>query len=136
MAFGGDAPRPPFLPISHLWLPLISNFAFLAMHRLYVRFRPDRMTICCFFLNEYTFLDLLRRDGLVVNTSDSGSRDRRVVSLIKTYLPPPPPKKKKKVLVIPRKRWLRPSMTEKLFNGALNIKPKKERKFLDLRENK
>ena len=55
---------------------------------------------------------------------DSGSRgrgfephsDRRVVSLSKTYLPP-------KVLVIPRKRWLRPNMTETLFTGTLSIKP-------------
>ena len=71
------------------------------------------------------------RGGLVVNTSD-GSRGRgfephsgrRVVSLSKTYLPPPPPqKKKKKVLVIPRKRWLRPDMTEKLLTGTLSIKP-------------
>ena len=56
------------------------------------------------------------RPGLVVNTSDSGTRGQgfepylgsRVVSLSKTYLLP-------KVLVIPRKRWLRPNMTEKLF---------------------
>ena len=27
-----------------------------------------------------------------------------------------------KVLVIPRKRWLRPNMTEKLFTGMLRIK--------------
>ena len=58
--------------------------------------------------------------------SDSGSRGRgfephsgrRVVSLSKAYLPP------KKVLVIPRKRWLRPNMTEKLVTGTLSIKPK------------
>ena len=62
--------------------------------------------------------------GLVVNTSDSGSRGRwfepdsgrRVLSLSKTYLP-------QKVLVIPRKQWLRPNMTEKLFTGMLSIKP-------------
>ena len=64
----------------------------------------------------------------MVNTSDSGSRGRgsSVVSLSKTYLFPPPPKKKKKkkkVLVIPRKRWLRPNMTEILFAGTLSIKP-------------
>ena len=55
----------------------------------------------------------------MVNTSDSGSKGRgfephsgrRVVSLSKTYL-----------LVIPRKRWLRPNMTEKLFTGTLSIK--------------
>ena len=64
------------------------------------------------------------RGGLVVNTLDSGSRGpgfephsgHGVVSLSKTYLPP-------KVLVIPRKRWLRPNMTEKLFTGMLSIKP-------------
>ena len=62
---------------------------------------------------------------LVVNTSDSGSRGRgfelhsgcRVVSLSKTYLPP------QKVLVIPKKRWLHPNMTEKLVTGTLSIKP-------------
>ena len=66
------------------------------------------------------------RGGLVVNTLDSGSRGRgfehhsgrRVVSLSKTYLPP-----KVHVLVIPRKRWLHPNMTEKLFTGTLSIKP-------------
>ena len=49
--------------------------------------------------------------------SDSGARGRgfnphsvrRVVSLSKLHLPP------KKVLEIPRKRWLRPDMTEKLL---------------------
>ena len=35
----------------------------------------------------------------------------RVVSLSKIHLPP------KKVLVITRKRWLRPDMTEKLLTG-------------------
>ena len=52
--------------------------------------------------------------------SDSGARGRgfdshsgrRVVSLSKIHLP------HKKVLVIPRKRLLRPDMTEKLFTGA------------------
>ena len=61
----------------------------------------------------------------MVNTSDSGSRGRGfkphlgccVVSLSRTYLPP------KKVLVIPRKRWLHPNMTEELFTGTLSIKP-------------
>ena len=45
---------------------------------------------------------------------------RRAVSLSKTYLPP-------KVLVIPRKRWLSPNMTEKLFTGTLSIKPNNNR---------
>ena len=30
-----------------------------------------------------------------------------------------------KVLVIPRKRWLSPNMTEKLFTGALSVKQTK-----------
>ena len=71
------------------------------------------------------------RNGLVVNTSDSGSRGRgfethsgrHVVSLSKTYLPPPPPPPPPpQVLVILRKRWFRPNMTEKLFSGTLSIK--------------
>ena len=37
---------------------------------------------------------------------------RGVVSLSKIHLPP------KKVLVIPRKRWLCPDMTEKLLTGT------------------
>ena len=69
------------------------------------------------------------RGGLVVNTSDSGSRGRGfephsgrgVVSLSKTYLPP-------QVLVIPRKRWLRPNMTENLFTRTLSIKPNQKTK--------
>ena len=60
----------------------------------------------------------------VYNTSDSASiglgfephSGRRVVSLSKTCPP-------QKVLVIPRKRWLRPNITEKLFTGTLSIKP-------------
>ena len=40
--------------------------------------------------------------------------------------PPPPPPKKKKVLAIPRKRLLRPNMTEKLFTGTLRIKQTKK----------
>ena len=52
--------------------------------------------------------------------SDSGARGRgfnpqsgrHVVSLSKIHLPP------KKVLVIPRKRWLCPDMTEKLLTGT------------------
>ena len=60
--------------------------------------------------------------GLVVNASDSGSRGRgsrptRVKQCCVleqgTYSP--------KVLVIPRKLWLRPNMTEKLFTGTLRI---------------
>ena len=46
---------------------------------------------------------------------------RRVVSLIKTlYFP--------KVLVIPRKRWLRPEMTEQLLTGTLNLNSNKQTK--------
>ena len=52
--------------------------------------------------------------------SDSRARGRgfdphsgcRVVSLSKIHLPP------KRVLVIPRKWWLRPDMTEKLLTGT------------------
>ena len=50
----------------------------------------------------------------MVNASDSG-RVKLVVSLSKAHLLP------KKALVIPRKRWLCPNMTEKLFTGTLRI---------------
>ena len=53
--------------------------------------------------------------------SDSGARGRgfetylrRVVFLSKTLYSP-------KVMVIPRKRWLRPDVTEKLLTGTLNL---------------
>ena len=60
--------------------------------------------------------------------SDSGERGRgfepqsgrRVVSLSKIHLPP------QKVLVIPRKRWLRPAMTEKLLTGTYILNPNKQ----------
>ena len=54
--------------------------------------------------------------------SDFGARGmgfdtylRRVVSLSKDTFTP------RKVLAIPRKRWLRPDMTEKLLTGTLSI---------------
>ena len=58
--------------------------------------------------------------------SDSGARGRgfdtyrrRVVSLSKTLYSP-------KVLVnLPRKRWLRPDMTEKLLTGTLSLNTNK-----------
>ena len=66
--------------------------------------------------------------------SDSGARGRgfytylrRVVSLSKDTFTP------RKVLVIPRKRWLRPDMTEKLFTGTLSLnktKPKQTQESL------
>ena len=59
----------------------------------------------------------------MVNASDSGSRGRGssptrvkpccVLEQATIIL--------QKVLVIPRKRWLRPNMTEKLFTGTLRI---------------
>ena len=51
------------------------------------------------------------RDGLVVNASETGFRGRGFK----------PHSGQNKVLVIPRKRWLRPNMTEKLFTGTLRI---------------
>ena len=70
----------------------------------------------------YDHICLGGRTGLMVRASDSGSGDPgsilgRVgvfVSLSKRHLLP------KKVLVIPRNRWLRLNMTEKLFTGTLN----------------
>ena len=47
---------------------------------------------------------------------------RRVVSLGKINLP------SKKVLVIPRKRWLRPDMTEKIVDWDVKPQPKQTNK--------
>ena len=63
------------------------------------------------------------RGSLVVNASDSGSRGRgfephsgqTVLCPSARHIYSP------KVLVIPRKRWLCPNMTEKLFTGTLRI---------------
>ena len=51
---------------------------------------------------------------------------RRVVSLSQTLYSP-------KVLVIPRKQWLRPDMTEKLLTGMLSLNTTKTNKFLPVR---
>ena len=96
--------------------PIFHNFK----HLFYKTAWPIKTKFCVFSMGRGW-----GHVGLVVNTSDSRSRGqgfeprsgRRVVSLSKTYLSP------KKVLVIPRKRWLRPNMTEKLFTGTLSIKP-------------
>ena len=60
----------------------------------------------------------------MINASDSGSRGRgfephsgqTVLCPWARHIYSP-----KKVLVIPKKRWLRPNMTEKLFTGTLRI---------------
>ena len=63
--------------------------------------------------------------------SDSGARGRgfhtylrRVVSLSKNTF------NLRKVLVIPRKRWLRPDMTGKLLIGTLSINTNKQKNLL------
>ena len=57
------------------------------------------------------------------NASDSGSRGRRFEPHSgQTVLCPRARRiSSPKVLVIPRKRWPRPNMTEKLFTGTLRI---------------
>ena len=63
------------------------------------------------------------RGGLVVNASDYGSRGRGFEPHCgQTVLcPSARPIYSSKALVIPRKRWLRPHMTEKLFTGTVRI---------------
>ena len=76
-----------------------------------------------------TYLHLREARWLSGRASDYGARGRvfetylrRVVSLGKIHNSP-------KVLVIPRKRWLRPDMTEKLLTGTLNLRANKTVKF-------
>ena len=47
--------------ISYLWLPLIFNFAFLTMHRLYVLFRPDYLIIWFGFKQKNTHFLICKR---------------------------------------------------------------------------
>ena len=66
--------------------------------------------------------------------SDSESRGpgfephkrHRVVSLSKAHLLPT-------VLVKPRKRWLRPDMTEKLLTGTLNLNTNKQTNYIKIK---
>ena len=63
------------------------------------------------------------RGGLVVNASDSGSRGRGFEPRSGQTVLCPCARRihSPKVLVMPRKRWLRPNITEKLFTGMLRI---------------
>ena len=61
------------------------------------------------------------RTGLVVRASDSGSGDPgSILGRVGVLFPWARDIYFPKVLVIPRKRWLRLNMTEKLFTGTLN----------------
>ena len=61
------------------------------------------------------------RTGLVVRASDSGSGDPgSILGRVGVLFPLARDIYSPKVLVIPRNRWLRLNMTEKLFTGALN----------------
>ena len=72
------------------------------------------------------------RGGLVLESLTRTERSgfdtylRRVRSLSKDTFPP------RKVLVIPRKWWLRPDMTEKLLTGTLSINTNKQTKLCSL----
>ena len=58
------------------------------------------------------------RTGLMVRASDSGSGDPgSILGRVGVFVSL---SKRKKVLVIPRNRWLRLNMTEKLFTRTLN----------------
>ena len=86
--------------------------------------KPAQLPHCLISLIFAVYSNSREHSGVVVRASDSGARGRgfdphsgrRVVSLTP-----------QKVLVIPRKRWLRPDMTEKLFTGMLSKKPKQNK---------
>ena len=86
----------------------------------------------CFLIVLFSCMNLLyifymyiyeERGGLVVNAPNSGSRGRgfkphsgrTVLCPLARHIHSP------KVLVIPRKQWLRPNLTEKLFTRTLRI---------------
>ena len=69
------------------------------------------------------------RTGLVVRASDSGSGDLgSIVGRVGVLFPWARDIYSPKVLVIPRNRWLRLNMTEKLFTGTLNRNQNKNKK--------
>ena len=99
-----------------------------------------RQSKFCHFLREFPCLshlmtDLAQNEGNNLNggarwpssrASDSGARGqgfetylRCAVSLSKTLYSP-------KVLIIPRKQWLRPDMTETLLTGTLSLTTNKQ----------
>ena len=69
------------------------------------------------------------RTGLVFRASDSGSGNPgSILGLVGVLFPLARDIYSPKVLVIPRNRWLRLNMTEKLFTGTLNKNQKKKKK--------
>ena len=69
------------------------------------------------------------RTGLVVRASDSGSGDPgSILGRVGVLFPRARDIYSPKVLVIPRNRWLRLNMTEKLFTGTLNKNQNKNKK--------
>ena len=71
------------------------------------------------------------RTGLVVRASDSGSGDPgSILGRVGVLFPRARDIYSPKVLVIPRKRWLRLNMTEKLFTGTLNKNKKKNTMYV------
>ena len=77
--------------------------------------------------HDFLIWQLRGRGGMVVNTSLGIQMlgVRAPLGSPARHIYPP------KVLVIPRKQWLHPNMTEKLFTGTLSIKPKKKKKLYD-----
>ena len=75
--------------------------------------------------------NLGERTGLMVRASDSGSGDPgTILGRVGVLFPWARGIYSPKVLVIPRNRWLRLNMTEKLFTGTLN---KNQNKLYNLR---
>ena len=72
------------------------------------------------------------RTGLVVRALDSGSGDPgSILGRVGVLFPLARDIYSPKVLVIPRNRWLRLNMTEKLFTGTLNQNQNKTKQLLD-----
>ena len=75
------------------------------------------------------------RTGLVVRASDSGSGDLgSILGRVGVLFPLARDIYSSKVLVIPRNRWLRLNMTEKLFTGALNHNKNKNKTKMNIDE--
>ena len=90
---------------------------------------PHPEKICLGSRSGQTQNSLGERTGLVVRASDSGSGDPgSILGRVGVLFPWARDIYSPKVLVIPRNKWLRLNMTEKLFTGTLNKNQNKKTK--------
>ena len=93
---------------------------FLNTHMFSV-YKSVNLQTCKSIILQTVHISMGERTGLVVSASDSGLGDPgSILGRVGVLFPWARDTYSPKVLVIPRNRWLRLNMTEKLFTGTLN----------------